>query len=434
MIVAQRRGKVAEKATTVLVTHNDGNPVEHENNNNAGLFVPPGSSGASIRVATVRRNWCGTGPFDLHWLNLDCCGIICALFTYALHVYAVYAVSIVLLPPWMSYTNNAESGVGTRTSSLAGHFHRFAFTAIAVLAVISHFKAMTTDPGAVPPDAKPLEEELEKINDTLDESTGSALSAADRERNFLLNPPERSHVKRLCRRCKSFKPQRAHHCSVCRRCIIKMDHHCPWVNNCVGIGNHKYFLLFVFYTFISCCYSLTLVVTRFSTCGGGNGYIGSRAYRRSHGLHAQREALEAAAAAGNHHHDTCLDRPSHLLTILGLVIEAILFGMFTSCMMFDQAEVVRSKLTHIDRFKGADVGGGVSGVVEVFGVGRQGLGSSFRTDWLSPFVRVCFPSSVTDEVMGFCRPCKPEGKDTNGSSPQGSIKGTRSNPNMVEIL
>mmetsp|Transcript_77636 Transcript_77636/g.225295 ORF Transcript_77636/g.225295 Transcript_77636/m.225295 type:complete len:402 (+) Transcript_77636:106-1311(+) len=70
----------------------------------------------------------------------------------------------------------------------------------------------------------------------------------------VLNPQEwkKSGDRRQCKWCAKYKPDRCHHCRICRTCILKMDHHCPWIYNCVGFRNHKYFFLLLLYSAAAC--------------------------------------------------------------------------------------------------------------------------------------------------------------------------------------
>jgi len=62
---------------------------------------------------------------------------------------------------------------------------------------------------------------------------------------------KRSGGPRYCRYERKYKPDRSHHCSQCQQCTLRMDHHCPWLDNCIGFWNYKFFLLTLVYGSLS---------------------------------------------------------------------------------------------------------------------------------------------------------------------------------------
>ncbi|KAI0077000.1 zf-DHHC-domain-containing protein [Panus rudis PR-1116 ss-1] len=79
---------------------------------------------------------------------------------------------------------------------------------------------------------------------------------------------------RYCYKDGFVKPLRAHHCRACGTCILKYDHHCPWVGQCVGARNHKYFVNFLEWAFIFCAWTLsTLIAQNVESARGIDGDI-----------------------------------------------------------------------------------------------------------------------------------------------------------------
>ena len=159
--------------------------------------------------------------------------------------------------------------------------HKLFFCIIMFLTFFSHFQIAQTDPGIIDyynnidmiefyyfvyKDIISLREEYNlKYKENKDDNRDNYYTSDEEEKEIELKSEISDKMKNIiskkfkihftrCKSCYVVRPYDAHHCRTCHCCILEQDHHCPWINNCVGIFNKKYFILFNIYAFISVIY------------------------------------------------------------------------------------------------------------------------------------------------------------------------------------
>jgi len=98
-----------------------------------------------------------------------------------------------------------------------------------------------------------------------------------------------------------------------------MDHHCPWMNNCIGLQNQKAFLLFNFYTTITAGWTLVRVIVAAVTCSKETDCV-------------------------------TFDLGTTIMSVIVLILCAI-FTLFCAIMFVDQVRMIIEDTSTIDRMQ-----------------------------------------------------------------------------------
>ncbi|XP_058126004.1 palmitoyltransferase ZDHHC15 [Anopheles ziemanni] len=202
------------------------------------MSVGHGNSYDYRTVDTERNERCGCCVRTMKWFPV------------------LFIVSVI---GWSYYAFVIQLSFFTVTSVVQRILFLLFYHAILVMFLWSYYQTVFTEIGRVPSRFRIPRSELDRmIRATSEDEQKQILEAFAKELPVVTRTLNAS--VRFCEKCRLVKPDRAHHCSVCGVCVLKLDHHCPWVNNCINFTNYKYFILFLGYALLYCLYvALTTV-------------------------------------------------------------------------------------------------------------------------------------------------------------------------------
>ncbi|KAI3772714.1 hypothetical protein L6452_03907 [Arctium lappa] len=138
-----------------------------------------------------------------------------------------------------------------------GYWYGVLIVAVALTCLDIMFLFMTSsrDPGIVPRNASPPDpdETYEMNTPSMEWINGRTPHLIlPRTKDVIVNG--HSVKVKYCDTCMLYRPPRASHCSVCNNCVRRFDHHCPWLGQCIGLRNYRFFYMFISTSTILCIY------------------------------------------------------------------------------------------------------------------------------------------------------------------------------------
>ncbi|ORX60616.1 zf-DHHC-domain-containing protein [Hesseltinella vesiculosa] len=130
------------------------------------------------------------------------------------------------------------------------------FAYLFLLSLVNMIKASWTDPGVIPRGLDPTPT-LENFDDH--SSIWTQPFPADR----CVKIKDEMWNLKYCDTCKIYRPPRASHCRQCDNCVENEDHHCIWLNNCIGKRNYRTFFTFLTASSLLAVYTIVFCLLHF---------------------------------------------------------------------------------------------------------------------------------------------------------------------------